>query len=288
MNPLIDYWRGLQALVHERAKYSNLTPFKALSLNINPSKTITSNSKALGYLPLNKLTNKSVSGVNLDTTIDFLKANGFFLGINLSKTLVQEIVKFALSNPCYGNGDNNLSFSYSDKEKIKATPPLTFGSYSDISILCPTIKKLEKDPILLEIAAKYLDAEPVHQESQLWWNFSSKSSIYERRLDAQKFQYHNNYRCLRFFFYLTDVDLCSSPHVCIRGSHSNKSLAHRFLKSGCSQQEIRKYYGYENIVPICGKAGFGFIENPRCFHKGNPPGSKDRLTLLIEFAKKKP
>jgi hypothetical protein len=287
MNPLIDSWRGLQALMSEQAKYSNLNLFKILP-NISQSKTAASNPKALGYLPFNKLTkNQSISEVNLDATINSLKTNGFFLGINLSKPIVQEIVDFSLSNPCYGNGNNNLSFSYDQKEQVKTTLPLTFGSYANISLLCPAIKKLESDPILLGIANKYLDAEPVHQGSQLRWNFSGKTSIYERRLEAQKFQYHNHPRCLRFFFYLTDVDLCSSPHVCVRGSHINKPLAHRFLRSGCSQQKIRQYYGYENIVPICGKAGFGFVENPQCFHKGNPPGSKDRLTLLIEFARKK-
>ncbi|HEY9742032.1 MAG TPA: hypothetical protein V6C90_16215, partial [Coleofasciculaceae cyanobacterium] len=51
-------------------------------------------------------------------------------------------------------------------------------------------------------------------------------------------------------------------------------------------QEITKYYGYKNIVPICGKAGFGFVEDTGCFHKGTPSGSKDRLLLQIEFAVK--
>lgn len=282
INPLIDSWRELQTLLSEQAKYSILNSLK-VSANISPAKT---KPKELGYLSFNKLTNNSkfISEVNLELTLNYLKANGFFLGINLSKSLVQEIVAFALSNPCYGNGDKNLSFSYSEKAQIKATSPLTFGTYSHPSLLCPAIKKLESEPILLEIAQQYLGTT-IEQQSQLWWNFAAKSSIYERRLDAQKFTYEQNPHSLRFFFYLTDVDLCSSPHVCVRGSHLKKTLSHRFTRR-CSQQEIRNYYGYENIVPICGKAGFGFVENPRCFHKENPPGSKDRLTLSIEFTKK--
>lgn len=291
IDPLLDFWREFQALLSERAKYSTLNLLKALPHNISQSKTVTNNPKSLGNLPLNKLTNssKSVLEVNLEATLNSLKSDGFFLGTNLQKNLVQEIFEFALNNPCYGNANKSVEFYYHDKEQVESQDKsLTFASYYNSALLCTTIKKLESDPILLEIAANYLEAKPIHQESQLWWNFPVKSSIYDRRHAVQKFHYHNDYRRLRFVFYITDVDLCSSPHICVRGSHTKKKLSHRFLTRGCSQPEIRKYYGYENIVPICGKAGFGFVENPLCFHNENPPGSKDRLTLQIEFATKIP
>jgi len=291
LNPLLDSWREFQALLSERAKYSTLNLLKALPNNITQSQTVTNKPKSLGYLPANKLTNSSdpVLEVNLDTALKSLKSDGFFLGTNLKKTLVQEIFKFAINTPCYGNGNKNIEFYYHDKEQVKAkVQPLSFATYANPALLCPGIKKLESDPILLEIATNYFEAKPVHQQSQLSWNFPVKSSIYERRHAVQKFHYHNDYRRLRFVFYITDVDLCSSPHICVRGSHTKKTLAHRFLTKSCSQPEIRKYYGYENIVPICGKAGFGFVENPWCFHKENPPGSKDRLSLQIEFATKIP
>ncbi|MGB5963277.1 MAG: hypothetical protein WBG73_21760 [Coleofasciculaceae cyanobacterium] len=288
LNPFLDSWREFQALLSERAKYSALNLLKDLPNNITQSKTVINKPKSLGYLPAHKLNNSSdsVLEVNLDTTLSSLKSDGFFLGTNLQKKLVQEIFKFATNNPCYGNGNKNIEFYYNDQKPRKLSQPLSFATYTNAASLCPGIKKLESDPILLEIAANYLEAKPIHQQSQLWWNFPVKSSIYERRHAVQKFHYHHDYRRLRFIFYITDVDLCSSPHICVRGSHTKKKLAHRFITKGCSQPEIRQYYGYENIVPICGKAGFGFVENPLCFHKENPPGSKDRLTLQIEFATK--
>jgi hypothetical protein len=291
IHPLLDSWREFQSLLSERAKDSTLNLLKALPYNINQFKALTNNPQSLGYVPPKKLINssESISEVNLDTTLHSLKLDGFFLGTNLQKNLVQEIWKFAINTPCYGNGNKSAEFYYHDQEQVKVQEKsLAFASYSNAALLCPGIKKLTSDPILLEIAANYLEAKPIYQESQLWWNFPVKSSIYERRHAVQKFHYHNDYRRLRFLFYITDVDLCSSPHISVRGSHLKKTLSHRFLTRGCSQPEIRKYYGYENIVPICGKAGFGFAENPLCFHKENPPGSKDRLTLQIEFATRIP
>ena len=40
------------------------------------------------------------------------------------------------------------------------------------------------------------------------------------------------------------------------------------------------YYEKEKSI----KAGFGFIEDPLCFHKGLTPTERDRLLLQIEFA----
>jgi len=57
------------------------------------------------------------------------------------------------------------------------------------------------------------------------------------------------------------------------------------LRKRETDQDIIDYYGSESLVNIYGKAGFGFAEDPLCFHKGIPPTQKDRLILQIEFAR---
>lgn len=228
-----------------------------------------------------------LNNVNIDEAVSTLKKDGVCLGINLHQNVVQEIRDFAMRTPCYGDKNTNLGFYYAEKQQAqsKSGSIFTTGNYYNTNLKCPVIKNLETNSILLEIAANYLKSEPIHQGSQLWWSFAVESTLFERRRAAQMF--HSdlaNSRCLRFYFYLTDVDLCCSPHVCVRGSHIKKKLSHRFLQRGLSDQKIREYYGYENILPICGKAGFGFVEDTLCFHKLNPPGSQDRLILQIEFA----
>lgn len=227
--------------------------------------------------------------INMDECLKNLRKNGFADGINLPKNITNNILEFAKYTPCYGNGNIYLGFYPADKEPAQAKHgiPFVFGSYYNTALLCRAIKKLESDPILLEIARQYLDTEPVHQGNQLWWNFAVESTLYDRRRALRMFYSGvNKYHCLRFSFYITDVDLCSSPHVCVRESHVKKKFSHWFLGRGCSYQKITKYYGYKNIVPICGKAGFGFVEDTRCFYEETPPGSQERLTLQIEFADK--
>jgi hypothetical protein len=228
--------------------------------------------------------------IKINFIIESLQKDGFFLGLNLPKNLGQEIRDFAINTPCYGNGIPNLGFYYYEKKQAEKIAEQSFisANYYNTASLCPAIKKLESDPTLLTIAAQYLETEPIHQANQLFWTFPTESTIYARRRQTQTFYYNSdNCRLLKFCFYITDVDLCSSPDVCVRGSHLTKKFSHLlFRKRGCSYQEIVGFYGYKNVVPICGKAGFGFVKDTLCFHNPNPPSSKERLTLEIIFAAK--
>lgn len=294
INPLIDSWVEFQTRLSEASNYPYFKNIRAFKHQINSIKTEVNNSTCLleNDTVVNHLDSPNPSifkTINIAEIVNLLKKDGFCLGISLPQDFVQEIWKLVLRSPCYGNGDKKRDFYYFEKAAAEAKYNQSFikGKYDNISVICPAIKQLESDPVLLEIAAQYLEAKPIYQETKLFWRFPREANIYERRPANQKFHYHlDNSRHLRFLFYLTDVDLCSSPHVCVRGSHINKKFSHQFFRRGCSQQELKQYYGYKNIVPICGKAGLGFAEDPLCFHQGHPPASKDRLTLQIDFALK--
>jgi len=227
--------------------------------------------------------------IDLNETIQSLKQKGISRNLNLPAQIIQEIRDLALTKPCHEPNNPRFSFDASEKEQVmmQTGKPLIRGIYDNTILSCPTIKKLETDPTLLAIAAAYLNAEPIHHDTQLWWSFAVESTLYERRQEAQRFyRATNNPRSLTFYFYLTDVDLCSNPHVCVLESHQKKKLAYRFLSKDYSLQDISKYYGYHNINSICGKAGLGFVEDARCFRKKSSPSSSDRLTLELKFAAK--
>ena len=242
--------------------------------------------------------------IEVDDAVESLKKDSFSLGLKLPESIFQEILQFANSTDCYGNGEHHFGFSYIEKEKAEAKCEKTFrrGDYFNSNLLCPAIKKLAKDPKLLEIATKYLGGTPVHTGSRLWWLFSLKEqdqylllekmrflSLQESTREGAYFFHYDldDYQFLKFFFYLTDVDVHSGAHVCVRGSHKKKKLAHllSFFRRS-SDEEIAEYYGAENVVPICGEAGFGFAEDTFCFHKAMIPTHEDRLMLQIQFALK--
>ncbi|WP_375499205.1 hypothetical protein [uncultured Nostoc sp.] len=232
--------------------------------------------------------NSCFPDVNVDDVVNTLKTDGLYLGINLPQDIVKEIVEFAHSTVCYGNRKTNMGFFYHQKEQaqIKSGKNIIIASYFNTSGLCPAIRKLQNDPKLLAIAARYLNTQAVHQGNMMWWSFSAKTTYYEKSQAAQLFHYDiDDYQFLKFFFYLTDVDDQSGPHICVRGSHNKKKLSHLWLRKRETDEEIIDYYGSEFLVKICGNTGFGFVEDPLCFHKGITPTHKDRLILQIEFAR---
>ncbi|MCC5637456.1 hypothetical protein LC593_16720 [Nostoc sp. CHAB 5844] len=246
-----------------------------------------SKSSLHAFLQLINEQNSYFADVEVDEVVKNLHEEGLFLGINLPQEVVQEIVMFAKSTACYANRKSHLGFYYHQKEvaQNQVGKQFTTGCYFNTGLFCSAIKKLQNDPKLLAIAAKYLDAQPVHQGNKLWWSFAGESTYKEQSQAAQFFHYDlDDYRFIKFFFYLTDVDSQSGQHMCVRRSHKKKKSTHLWFRKRETDQDIINYYGQESLVSISGQAGFGFAEDPLCFHKGLPPTHKDRLILQIEFA----
>lgn len=51
-----------------------------------------------------------------------------------------------------------------------------------------------------------------------------------------------------------------------------------------TDEEVLNSYSHEDVLTICGEVGYGFIEDPYCFHKATRPLLKDRLILQLRFA----
>lgn len=234
---------------------------------------------------------KSVfKNINIDAVVAALTSDGYYLGLDLPPDVLQEIQEFAAREVCYGDRDLNLSFYYHEKyqRETELNRQFYLGSYLNKIDKCQAICQLQTDPILLNIAAKFLGGTPVHVGSELVWSFPVTTTPLQQLKAAQVFHYDiDDYRFIKFFFYLTDTDAASGPHICIQKSHKNKSFMHQILGVRCASIEddtILDCYGSDNVMTICGKAGLGFVEDPYCFHKGTPPSGKERLLLQIEFA----
>lgn len=238
---------------------------------------------------LNYQKERSVLG-NLETgkVVGTLKKDGLFLGMVLPEPLLQEIRCFSKDAIYLGDGESQFHFSLGNREKQESKYGRKFriGKNLEAASLCPAVRKLEKDPKLLEIAAFYFETEPLLVGSQLWWTFVTDAEVEGHIQGFYKFHYDlDGYSCLKFFFYLTDVDAHSGPHICVKGSHKNKKLSHQFsLIRETSDEDIIEYYGQEKVVTICEKAGVGFVEDSFCFHKGVLPVKRDRLILEIKYA----
>jgi hypothetical protein len=225
--------------------------------------------------------------VDVSHVVACLEKDGFCNGFRLREETLSALRHFCEHSVCFGNGERKKDFLVTDRAGAEKAYGIRFsiGRYLDCLDRCPMIRDLVNDPILLSVARGYLGAEPTPIGARMWWSFATNSDLRQQIGDGQGFHYDlDDYRAIAFFFYLSDVDLESGPHVCVRGSHRRKPL--RFLFSpfkSKSDQQISTFYGADHIVTICGPAGSAFAEDIFCFHKGLPPRTTDRLLLQIRY-----
>lgn len=145
-------------------------------------------------------------------------------------------------------------------------------------IVCPHILALANSPSLLCLAAHYIGCKPTLSALGMRWSFpgSEASSI------LQKFHRDvEDWRFVKIFVYLTDVDADSGPHVYVRGSHlDNGSMwAHSY-----SDGSVEREHGVGSIINVTGPAGFGFAADTAGIHKGAVPLQHTRCLLQFQYS----
>lgn len=217
-----------------------------------------------------------------------LREQGVHAGLQLPKTVVKTLVAFAHHHPFAADRDPSLLCHFDDRRKVEAHVGHAFQMGNFRSQDCPLIQDLIHDPGLLAIATTYLGTQPTNIGSELLWSFPTEANWTQQIKAAQVFHYDvDDYRSVKFFFYLTDVDEHSGPHVSIQGTHWGKKLIHQVMGQRCAglpDQALVDLYGEHRVVTHCGEAGFGIVEDTFCFHKGTRPITKPRLMLQIQYA----
>jgi hypothetical protein len=190
--------------------------------------------------------------------------------------LCEALAAFAATTPCLAMG-------------ASAPAPFPHGSpaalrydFSEQDILDnPAACRLVFDGTLAAIAAAYFGCRPLYDFSAMWWTTGQGRKDYSRA--AQEFHFDMDRPFfLKFFLYLTDVDLQSGPHVYVAGSHRDKPRALREARR-FDDAEVEAAYAPERILKICAPAGTLFAVDTVGLHKGLPVVSGQRLAFQIEF-----
>ncbi|MGX9146198.1 hypothetical protein [Mesorhizobium sp. 128a] len=228
-------------------------------------------------------------GVELKSIVETLRADGLFSGLVLPQAIHEEIASFAQSTPCFGNFDRRLEFMPGDHAEAEKRfgRSLLSGHYFERILGCNAALAIQNDPLLLDIAQNYLGGQAKLITTRVWWSFpTGEASDADKNL-ASLGKYHfdlDDWRMLKFFFYLKPCDAGTGPHVYVKGSHRRRSLKHQLtLLVGHSAQEVLKVYGDDSPVTLTGEAGLGFVEDPFGFHMGTVPSRTPRLMMEVGF-----
>jgi hypothetical protein len=142
----------------------------------------------------------------------------------------------------------------------------------------PDVIAIANHPKLLETAARYLGCKPTISNLSIWWSFPADGTPQEAE------NYHrdvDDWRFVKFFLYLNDVDAGGGPHCFVRGSHRSW----RFLrKRRLRDEQVAAAFDPADLFTISGNAGDAFLEDTFGLHKGQPPVNKRRLLFQVEYS----
>ena len=218
-----------------------------------------------------------------------MESDGYFQGLRLAPTAIDSILEFAGSNTCYANQNSNCGFNIHQLQDFRESfrGELKVASFKSPYKNCKTIADIVGDPLILEVAARYLGSPPVFLRAGLKYTFPCRATEADLIANAQVLHCDiNDYKTVKVFFYISDVDLDSGPHIYLQGTHRDRRFRHQLLGQRCASvpdKALLETYGYHRLKTVCGEAGFGFACDPYTLHKGTVPRRHTRLMLQLEF-----
>jgi hypothetical protein len=156
---------------------------------------------------------------------------------------------------------------------------VSMASYPLSAVLCcPHVRELMNNNEILRIAAAYFGCRPTISGLRIDWSCPTQQPL----ADIQRFHRdYDDWKQIKLFIYLTDVDDDAGPHEFIATSHRDSG---RLRARPYQDQELARTYGADNFVRVKGPRGTCFMVDTWGVHKGNVPVKRPRLLLQVQYS----
>jgi hypothetical protein len=218
---------------------------------------------------------KHVADLAHEKTLAALHADGHaLLGALLTPSQLVDIRSFLADKLVAPHGRSLPTFPAQ-----QPPPGVRMAEYSLADTLaCPHLLALANSAPLVRMAAQYIGCKPTISAIGLRWSYPQNgngSGLQGFHRDC------DDWRFIKVFVYLTDVDVAAGPHVYVGGTHQE----HCSMRlQPYSDDEITDRYGASRIASVTGPAGTGFAVDTRGIHKGMVPTQKPRLLMQIQYS----
>jgi hypothetical protein len=207
-----------------------------------------------------------------------LKRDGYMiLPGRLSAQDIDAISAFAFSTPAHG---------YDVNKDVMVSPgniPPGEARYSwwmhDL-VRLPVVQRLIAEGPYCAIAQEYLGCQPVLAHITLFLD-----APFEGRFGAYDYHYDNEGPgFLKFFFFLTDVEVGTGAHYFIARTQAHRK-PNRFARATHYEEDnLFGLYDREQEIVVRGPAGTILAEDTAGFHRGSKIVRDYRLLMQVEFS----
>lgn len=153
----------------------------------------------------------------------------------------------------------------------------SFYRTADI-LSCPHILEIINSKEVLGLVESYLGCQATIAQITLRWTYAAG-------LPSDRFQlFHrdpDDWRFLKLFLYLTDVDELAGPHTLVIGSHRMRST---LRAQYWSDDDIAALFSKEQMASLVGSKGVAWLVDTFALHKGMNPVERHRLALIVQYS----
>jgi len=131
---------------------------------------------------------------------------------------------------------------------------------------------------VMRIAADYLGCKPTLSGLGAYWSFpGNEPAVYTQHFHRDL----DDWRFVKLFVYLTDVDHGSGPHAYVMQSH--RTAAHLRART-YSRPAIDSRHGRDKVHTVIGPRGTAFMADTFGIHAGMVPTRAPRLILQAQYS----
>ncbi len=139
--------------------------------------------------------------------------------------------------------------------------------------------RLSRDPRVLSLVESFLGARATALVTA-WWSFANGAPAEHAQLFHRD---KDDWRFVKLFVYLTDVDEDSGPHVFVPGSQRPRRREFASQRR-YRDDEVESVFGAGAERHFTGGRGTAFLENTFGLHKGLPPRRGERLIFQVTYS----
>jgi hypothetical protein len=191
--------------------------------------------------------------------------------------LVRDMRGYLATQPCADPYRKELPAFIGPENAPKETHVAFFSN--ETIVKTPHAFRVANHPAIIDAVSHVLGSKPTVGYMTAWWSVPAADGTAQH---AEKFHRDvDDWRFIKLFLYLTDVDETAGPHMYVPGSHKINTLTEirRY-----TDEEVAWAFGQEKLKRFTGAAGTAFLENTYGFHRGVPPTRKPRLIFQVLYS----
>lgn len=219
-----------------------------------------------------------MSSTEIAKTVATLHRDGYMiLPFKLAAADVAEISNFAFSTSAFGRSTDEKFEIKSDA--IPEGQP-RYNWWMDQLAAVPAVQRMLTEGPYCGIAQDYLGCRPILSHISLFLD-----RPYVGKYEPYAYHYDNDGPgFLKFFFFLTDVEIGTGAHYFMAGSQPHTKPKQFARATTYDDQVLYDHYGREKEVVVRGPAGTILAEDTSGFHRGSTLERQYRLMLQLQFS----